>query len=154
MVEVPILMPENKDYYVCMFDVRSRAVVNCTSLVKGRQDNFMSSDFDLRSPYALILEKGLGIYDLRQIPQKSLNCTRWITESELEDLGIIGPFTYIQIIGFFDSGLTFEIGTEFESFEVSLKGDSLISSSMEVKFHYMKYIQCEYDKYSKPKYHK
>lgn len=84
MLEVPILLPENKDYYVCRFDDRNKTVSNCTALVKAAQTNFLSLDFDLRMRYGLILEKGLGIYDLNKITaNRSLDASLWVSEAEL-----------------------------------------------------------------------
>lgn len=121
MVEVPILLPQNKDYYVCVFEPKSRSVDNCTSLVLGRQSNFMSIDFDIRNRYAIILENGLVVYDMQQqSTNKSLNASRWVSVAELSEIGIDGPFSYLQIVSFFESGLRVQIGTQSESFEVAM----------------------------------
>lgn len=55
IIEAPILFPQNKNYFVCKFDTKDRVVNNCVLLVKGRQDTFLSQDFDLRLRYVLIL---------------------------------------------------------------------------------------------------
>lgn len=151
MIEAPVLFPENKRYYVCTID--KNQTTNCTALVAGSKKYFMSKDFDVRyfgnRTYALILEDGLIVYALSKSREAESNVTRWLSPFELKGLDIEAPFTYTSIVDIGNGNLTIEIGTTYESYELTL---ILETNVLRKSYHFMKYLDCQYDRDSQPMY--
>lgn len=154
-LEVPILLPENRDYYSCVFNPQSMKFVNCSALVNSvgteLQESFRSIDFDMDNEYVVLLERGIGVFEMRgsNSTNSSLNASVWIAESDLaEQLGIYPPFSYIRVeqskLG---EWLIFEVATTMESYEVHL---DLATNRLTMQHIYNKYVNCYYNRESKP----
>lgn len=127
----------------------------CTPLVRGLQDNFLSIDFDIGNGYGLVLEKGLGVYDVRSYEGKDWkkwNATWWIGEKKLEnDLEIVGPFSYIHFVSIGENKLIFELGLSYESYEIEMTFyEEGLDPGLAIIFHYKKYMDCKYSRDSNP----
>ena len=96
-MEIPILLPENKNYYTCLFDEETLTFGACAMLVNVLQNNFLSLDSDIHKGFGLILEKGVGIYNLSQ-RQNKIDALGWISEEKLISMGIRPPYKYARIL--------------------------------------------------------
>lgn len=116
---------------------------------EGLQSNFRSIDFDTNSEYALLLERGIGVFKLDRSSSGVLAAVNWLTETDLEQLDIRPPFAYVQLVSssFAAGELIFELATRSESYEVNL---TLSTSKMRVVHTYNKYVNCFYTRESKP----
>lgn len=124
-------------------------------LVRGLQDNFLSIDYDIGNGYGLILEKGLGVYEVKSYvgkDYKKWNATWWIDEKKFEnDLEIVGPYTYIHFLNTGKDTLVFELGLSFESYEIQMTfHEDGSEPSLAILFHYKKYMDCKYTRDSNP----
>lgn len=156
MIEAPVLFIQNKIYYIC--SLLDSTMVDCSSLSYGTRKYFMSIDFDVmnmdNSTYLLMLEDGLGIFIVGSPRDPETNYTRWITPAELQNLSIVAPFTYTSIVDYKFGYLTVELGTTYESYELRIPVDTINGSGqLQVIRHYMKYLDCEYNRESQPMYY-
>lgn len=59
------------------------AFVNCSALVNlvgfELQENFRSVDFDMNNEYVILLESGVGIFDLARSSSTLLSALVWLT---------------------------------------------------------------------------
>lgn len=117
----------------------------------------MSKDFDVmrnmsRTSVVLILEEGLGIYIVSLSNGSSdQGETVWLDPGELKEHGVEQPYTYTSIVEIGVDEIILEIGTTYESFELVV---SNVTGSYTIKknFHYMKYLDCQYNRDSQPMY--
>lgn len=113
------------------------------------QDNFRSVGFDMNSQYVVILERGIGVFELTQNFTIARPAKIWLSEAELaSQLSLFAPFAYIVIAdSSLNDWLVFEIATATQSYEVLLE---FATRKLTTTFTYNKYVNCFYSRQSKP----